>query len=71
MAYVDHRLSATSLSPRRVGRLITTRLDLWRSRRDLARLDSRALEDIGVTPDQARQEASMTIWDVPTGWKHK
>ncbi|WP_300032209.1 DUF1127 domain-containing protein [uncultured Roseobacter sp.] len=48
---------------------LRTRLGLWRSRRALARLDARALADIGVSPEEARREASLTVWDVPQSWK--
>lgn len=43
-------------------------LALSRSRQTLADLDSRALDDIGVTADQARREAIRPIWDVPANW---
>ncbi|MCB5410287.1 DUF1127 domain-containing protein [Pseudogemmobacter sp. CC-YST710] len=38
-------------------------------RRDLARLDARMLEDISVTPDQARRESSRAFWDAPDHWR--
>ncbi|WP_226935186.1 DUF1127 domain-containing protein [Pseudogemmobacter faecipullorum] len=54
-------------------------LRLWRGflhayslsgqRRDLARLDARMLEDISVTPDQARRESSRAFWDAPDHWR--
>lgn len=42
---------------------------LWRSRRDLANLDSAALADIGITPGQAKAEAKRPLWDAPASWK--
>ena len=42
------------------------RLALWfgraRQRRDLAELDAHLLEDIGVTPGEARREAAKPFW---------
>lgn len=40
----------------------------WRSRQALDRLDSRMLDDIGVTPEAAAKEARRAIWDVPNHW---
>lgn len=42
---------------------------LWRQRRALARLDDRALADIGVTRTEAMAEAARPAWDVPTTWR--
>lgn len=39
-----------------------------KQRRDLARLDDRALEDIGVSRAQAESEAARPAWDVPHHW---
>ncbi len=44
-------------------------LDVWRSRRALARLDSAALEDIGIDRARAVREAAKPIWDVPATWR--
>ena len=43
-------------------------LSLYRQRRALARLDDRALQDIGVTRAQAEKEAKTGFWDVPDHW---
>jgi len=43
-------------------------IQLWRSRRALARLDARMLEDIGVSAEAAAAEASRAPWDVPAYW---
>ena len=50
--------------------LETARLGLIarRQRAQLARLDSAALADIGVTRDQAVAEAARPLWDVPSTW---
>ncbi|MCV3272992.1 DUF1127 domain-containing protein [Roseobacter sinensis] len=55
--------------PRRHFRL-GTYLSLWRSRRALARLDARALEDIGVDSEAAQFEARRGFWDVPETWRN-
>ncbi len=44
-------------------------LGLWRQRRHLARLDDRALDDIGLDRATALQEAARPIWDVPAHWR--
>ncbi len=44
-------------------------LSLHRQRRALARLDARALEDIGITREQAEAEASRPVWDAPEFWQ--
>ncbi|EAQ04476.1 hypothetical protein OB2597_10039 [Pseudooceanicola batsensis HTCC2597] len=43
-------------------------LALARSRQALADLDPRALDDIGLTRDDARREAGRPAWDVPANW---
>ncbi|WP_170758588.1 DUF1127 domain-containing protein [Ruegeria lacuscaerulensis] len=57
--------------PRRGFSLTTVwdALSLRRQRRNLARLDDRALEDIGITREQAEAEASRPIWDAPQFWQ--
>ena len=42
---------------------------LRRQRRALAKLDDRALKDIGLTTKDATQEATRPIWDVPSNWR--
>ncbi len=39
-----------------------------KQRQDLAKLDDRALRDIGVTRYEARVESSRPAWDVPHYW---
>ena len=48
---------------------LSTRLALWKSRRALAKLDDRALADIGISRADADREAQLTVWDVPANWK--
>ncbi|CUJ85652.1 hypothetical protein RUE5091_00369 [Ruegeria denitrificans] len=55
---------------RRFG--LTMLLDAFSLRRQrctLARLDARALEDIGITREQADAEAARPIWDAPEFWQ--
>ncbi|MGI3169249.1 DUF1127 domain-containing protein [Pseudooceanicola sp. C21-150M6] len=64
------RSTAPSFSLR-PGQLIAATfslLALSRSRAQLAQLDGAALEDIGVSLDQAKREASRPVWDVPCNW---
>ncbi len=42
---------------------IVGRMELQRQRRTLAALTSGELEDIGLTPAQARREASKPFWE--------
>lgn len=39
-------------------------ISVYRQRRALSRLDDRALADIGLTREQANQEATRPIWDI-------
>ena len=39
-----------------------------RQRKALARLDSRLLDDTGISPDEARAEAARPVWEVPVTW---
>ncbi|OWY01646.1 hypothetical protein B6V75_13750 [Thioclava sp. F1Mire-8] len=41
----------------------------YRSRRALARLDARLLEDIGLTESEAAFEVRRRIWDAPDHWR--
>lgn len=71
MALTDQFSNATARCAPRAGSLnLRTFIALWRSRRALARLDTRALADIGVTRDAADLEAQRPIWDVPHSWRH-
>ncbi|WP_291728686.1 DUF1127 domain-containing protein [Leisingera sp. F5] len=51
---------------------LTARLQLhvsaWRQRRQLAKLDARALDDIGVTRAEADAEARRGFWSAPDHW---
>ncbi|APX10946.1 DUF1127 domain-containing protein [Tateyamaria omphalii] len=48
---------------------LRTLLNVWRSRRALARLDARALDDIGVDATLAARESAKPVWDVPATWR--
>ena len=69
MAIIDHIPSrATDLRANPVRPTLMQRLAVWKSRRALARLDVRALEDIGLTREAAEREAQKGVWDVPQTW---
>lgn len=68
MAFIDTLAGAYGKGSRPVLKNLSTRLALWRSRRDLAQLDARQLADIGVTPEAAQREANLGVWDVPHTW---
>lgn len=42
---------------------------LRRQRLRLRDLDDRLLADIGLTRDEAQEEARRPLWDVPTHWR--
>ncbi|MDW4499599.1 DUF1127 domain-containing protein [Sulfitobacter sp. D35] len=60
----------TRRTPKFVGGLIS-RIALQKSRRRLGELDAKALQDIGVSPEDARREASRGFWDAPSTWRHR
>ena len=45
-------------------------LSIWHERKILDGLDVHLLNDIGVSKNQARSEASRPIWDAPERWTH-
>ncbi|MGV8987477.1 MAG: DUF1127 domain-containing protein [Cypionkella sp.] len=53
----------------RLSRFLHKAVQLRQSRKSLARLDPHLLCDIGLTPEQARQEALRPIWDAPETWR--
>lgn len=65
MSFLDLARPATVSRPRPTLR---QRLALWRSRRALAALDARALDDIGLSAREALTEAQKRFWDVPATW---
>lgn len=54
--------------PARLWNALSLMAAVARQRRALARLDDRALDDIGRSPDEARAEAARPVWDVPSQW---
>lgn len=71
MANVETYAATCSQAPRTLTSTLRLRLDLWRTRRALARLDAHLLKDIGKTAQQARHEADLTVWDVPANWSDR
>jgi uncharacterized protein YjiS (DUF1127 family) len=66
-----HSCTSPSFTAKRRSSLratLTRGFDLWRSRRALAALTPAQLEDVGVTPREARNEARRPVWDVPHNW---
>lgn len=65
-------LAVTRLQSRGLFAGLFARFDLAltarRQRRQLARLDHSQLADLGITADQAQQEAARSFWDVPQHW---
>ncbi|MDV4146054.1 MULTISPECIES: DUF1127 domain-containing protein [Shimia] len=48
---------------------LTDFAELSRQRRALAKLDSRSLEDMGISRRAADAEARRPVWDVPAAWR--
>ncbi len=69
MAHVHNRAAYTVRPAHSWISKVMTHLAVWRSRRNLAQLDARALEDIGISADEAKREAQLGLWDVPPNWK--
>ena len=69
MTLMDFGTVSTTRSRHPLRLALSTRLALWKSRRALAKLDDRALTDVGISRAEADREAQLTIWDVPTTWK--
>ncbi|MGR3468676.1 MAG: DUF1127 domain-containing protein [Shimia sp.] len=62
-------LSLTTFLHTRRAAGLRAMLDTAHTRWQLSRLDARALEDIGVTRDEALAEAGRPLWDVPRNWR--
>ena len=44
-------------------------LSVARSRRALSKLSDAALSDVGLTREEALEEASRPFWDAPSRWR--
>jgi uncharacterized protein YjiS (DUF1127 family) len=72
MTTLTHAASATHISARRSGSVLTRIADMfavYRQRRALARLDAHALEDLGLTSADVAREIRRPVWDVPGYWR--
>lgn len=69
MALIDLSTAFETRSTQPLRLALATRLALWKSRRALAKLDDRALNDVGISRADAQRESQLTIWDVPAAWK--
>ena len=58
-----------AFSPRSLLSFLRDAIALRRSRVALGKLSAAQLDDIGVSPDQAAQEANRPIWDAPHHWR--
>ncbi len=71
MALIEHSVTKQPLSLRALALNVAKRVSVWRTRRALARLDAHLLKDVGLTAEQARHEAELTLWDVPETWTQR
>ncbi len=71
MAHIIQTATACACEPVRQGLWTRIRrmVSLGKQRRALADLDDHLLRDVGLTRDQAMQEASRRPWDVPPHWQ--
>lgn len=73
MTYIAAPRTATPCSPARqrfsLLSLLVERAALLRQRRALKALDDRALDDIGLSRDEAQEEAKRPLWDAPESWR--
>ncbi|MGD9866093.1 MAG: DUF1127 domain-containing protein [Pseudodonghicola sp.] len=60
-----HRCARRASALSQLGHMIA----VWRQRRVLKALDDRALDDIGLTRDEAETEAGRRFWDAPESWR--
>ncbi len=63
------QLATPAYSPRSLLSFLRDAMALRRSRVALGKLSAAQLDDIGVSPDQATQEANRPIWDAPHHWR--
>ena len=71
MAVIENYTATCPRASHSLASAIRLRLELWRTRRALARLDPHLLKDIGLSAQQARHEADLTVWDVPANWSDR
>lgn len=69
MSHSHSRPLACCPAPRSRPLRLASLYALLKSRRALAALDAKALDDVGLTAGQARDEAKKPIWDVPDSWR--
>lgn len=63
------RRTHTSRVPGGIVAWLKSALAVQRTRRELSRLDARALEDVGLTQSDVQRELNRPFWDVPGHWK--
>lgn len=66
MTYITDTRHASA--PRSGRPAILNMIAVWKQRRQLRALDDRALNDIGITRQDALTEASRPVWNVPMHW---
>lgn len=62
------RSIALHYAPRRQRRSLLDYLGLYQQRRDLAALSDAQLRDIGVSREEALNEADRPVWSAPNHW---
>ncbi|WP_439124683.1 DUF1127 domain-containing protein [Marivita sp.] len=70
LSLMDTVFGRADFAPRRGGffNRIEAALALRRSRTQLAALDARLLDDIGIDRSAAEDEANRPVWDAPASW---
>ena len=68
MTLADFLDTRSISSAHRTSLNLKKRLAVWQTRRALAELDSERLKDVGISSEEARREARLSVWDVPDSW---
>lgn len=71
-AQTHRTISGQVAGSRRKIPLLSTLLTLhavWSERRRLARLEQHRLDDIGLSLEDAKDEARRQMWDAPERWR--
>lgn len=70
MAMIENtRVLHASCAPARSALSLRSLLTLWQSRQALRSLDDAALQDIGISAQEAHSESRRAFWDVPATWR--
>ncbi len=64
----SHTLVRPLTGSSRTRPTLTQMLTVWKQRRQLRNMDSRTLNDLGISHQDAMTEANRPAWNVPVHW---